>query len=431
MNSEKIKKHPGSSKKKSLRIGLVIIIFLIIARLILPYIILHYANKSLSNMNGYYGKIKDIDLALYRGAYKIKDLYLHKKDSVTNFETEFFDSQEIDLAIDWAALFDGKIVGEITVEEPILRFIKDKTEPKQIQKDSSDFKKVLDDFMPLQINRFEINYGIIKYVDKNSTPKVDIEMNNTHVTAENLTNAKSLTSLPSTVTASADIYEGTLTLDMKLDPLAQNPTFDLNSELKNTNLVKLNEFFKAYGKIDVSRGSFGLYTEVAGKEGKFVGYVKPIIKDLKVLGPEDKNDGLLRKFWEGIVGGVGVLFRNQKEDQIATKIPIEGSFGKTKVYTWRAIMEILRNAFIEALTPSLDNEINLSSVGNTTEKGIFKGNKNNRKEKSKEEKTVTKEDKKEENPKEEKKEKKGLFKKLFNKKNKDKKAKEAPAEEPK
>lgn len=420
--------HPTSKKKKSLRIGLVIIILLVIARLILPYVILHYANESLSHMNGYYGKVKDIDLAIYRGAYKIKDLYLHKKDSATNFETEFFDSQEIDLAIDWAALFEGKIVGEITVEEPILRFIKDKTEPKQIQKDSSDFKKVLDDFMPLQINRFEIHNGIIKYVDKTSNPKVDLEMNNTHVTAENLTNAKSLTALPSTVTASADIYEGTLTLDMQLDPLAQNPTFDLNSELKNTNLVKLNEFFKAYGKIDVSRGSFGLFTEVAGKEGKFVGYVKPIVKDLKVLGPEDKEDHLLRKFWEGIVGGVGILFRNQREDQIATKIPIEGSFGKTKVYTWRAIMEILRNAFIEALTPSLDNEISISTVGTTTEKGIFKGNK---KEKVKEEKTETQEAKKEESPTEDKKEKKGLFKKMFKKKNKNKDSQEAPAEEPK
>jgi hypothetical protein len=101
---------------------------------------------------------------------------------------------------------------------------------------------------------------------------------------------------------------------------------------------------------------------MAAKDGKFKGYVKPVIKDLKVLGPKDKNDGLFHLMWESIVGGAGVRFKNQKENQIATKVPMEGTFKNPQTNTLEAIWEVLRNAFIQALVPRIDYEININSV---------------------------------------------------------------------
>lgn len=272
-----------TNKSKKMRTVLIIIAVLVVIRLILPYVILHFANKTLAGMDGYYGHVEDIDLGIYRGAYKIKDIYLNKVDTITKAETEFFKTRVIDLSIHWSALMEGKIVGELSLTDPILRFTKDKVEPAEIQKDTTDFKKLLDDFMPLKINRFEIANGVIEYVDSTSSPKVDIEMTNTNIIAENLTTEKTDELLPSTVKASANLYDGVLDFNMKLDALASVPTFDMNAELKNTNLPKLNAFFKAYGKFDVNKGTMGMYTEVAASENRFVGYVKPIIKDLDVI----------------------------------------------------------------------------------------------------------------------------------------------------
>lgn len=78
------------------------------------------------------------------------------------------------------------------------------------------------------------------------------------------------------------MYEGTLRLDVRLNPLDNNPKFDRNAELKNTNLVKLNDFFQAYTRVDVNKGRFGLYSEVAAKDNQFAGYVKPLIQDLDI-----------------------------------------------------------------------------------------------------------------------------------------------------
>src|SRR5690606_41726948 len=104
-------------------------------------------------------------------------------------------------------------------------------------------------------------------------------MTDVNLVALNLKNSyDSSTLLPATVYADADIYEGTLNVTLKLNPLADQTTFDMNAEVKETNLVLLNDFFKAYANIDVNKGTFGMYTEVAAKGGAFTGYIKPIVK---------------------------------------------------------------------------------------------------------------------------------------------------------
>lgn len=187
-------------------------------------------------------------------------------------------------------------------------------------------------------------------------------MTEAHILAQNLSNVVDTALLPATIIANAIVYQGTFNLQMKMNLLAQQLTYDLNAELKNTNLPDLNNFFQAYANFNVYAGTFGLYTEVAAKDGKFIGYVKPIVKDLKVVGPEDRNNSFLNKLYEALIGAAGIILKNSKEKQVATKIPIEGDYGKTTIGIWYAIIEVLRNAFIQALYPAIDHEITILSV---------------------------------------------------------------------
>ncbi len=352
-----------TKKRSKLRIVLVIVGVLVIIRLILPSVILHYANKTLASMDGYYGRINDIDLSIYRGAYQIDDIYIDKLEEGTQKHIKFFNSKRIDLSVEWKALFHGSVVGELEFDMPALIFTKDKAELQEVQKDTNDFRKILDDFMPLRVNRFEINHGSIHYIDSTATPKVDVKLDDTYILAQNLTNATdNKLELPSTVVAHANAYEGRFEMDMRINPLAENPTFDLNAEMQNTNLVLLNDFLRAYGNFDVNRGEFGLYTEMAANEGRFKGYVKPVITNLDVVGKEDRPDNFFQKAWESIVGATGVVFKNQNKDQIATKVPMEGRFSNPDTDNWEAVWVVLKNAFIQALVPSIDYQISLKSV---------------------------------------------------------------------
>lgn len=380
-------------KKAYVVIGSIILL-LIILRLLLPTIVLRYANRTLANIDGYYGHVQDIDIALYRGAYQLNNIYINKMDSATQKQTPFFSAGTIDLSIEWRALLEGSLVGQMELLSPKLIFTKDKAEIGQVAKDTNDFRQVLKDFMPLKVNRFEVHNGSIHYVDSTASPKVDIYLKDTYILAHNLKNTSDKREkLPSSVIARANAYGGSLSLNMKLDGLADDPTFDLSAELKNADLVKVNNFFRAYGKFDVSRGTMGLYSEFAADKGKFKGYVKPIIKDLEVKGTEDKDDKFLQKAKETVIDVAADILKNPKKKQIASKIPIEGSFHNTSIGTMEAIWEILKNAFIEALLPSVDNEINISSASEVSEdkekKGFFKRLFSGKDEKEKEKKEKT------------------------------------------
>lgn len=341
------------------------IIILVVLRIFLPSLILKYANKTLGDLKEYTGHVDDIDLALIRGAYKINGIHIFKKDTATGKADSipFFDAVEIDLSLEWRALFKGKLVGEIQVERPVINFVKGANPDKETKRDTSDFRTVIKKMMPLTVNHFGINNGEIHYVDKKSKPAIDIYMSELEVMADNLSNINdSAKILPAALKASGEVYDGTFDLNVKFNALEKVPTFDLNAKISDVNMVMLNDFFKAYGNFDVKKGSFGLYTEFAAKEGAFNGYVKPLMKDLDIVQWNKEEGNTAQILWETVVGAVGEVFENQRKDQVATKLPIKGRFDNPEAGLWTAINYVLRNAFVAALNPSIDQTIDIGKV---------------------------------------------------------------------
>ncbi|MDB5283540.1 MAG: hypothetical protein JWO06_2615, partial [Bacteroidota bacterium] len=106
----------------------------------------------------------------------------------------------------------------------------------------------------------------------------------------------------------------------------------------------------------------GIFTEIASSHGKFKGYVKPLIQDLELVDEPEKYIGFLKWVREKFIEGAAKLFENPMENQIGTKIPLEGKLSNPHANIFYAIVETLRNAFIVALKPSIDYEININSV---------------------------------------------------------------------
>lgn len=347
-----------------------IIIVLVVFRLILPYIVLKYVNNKLENLEEYYGHVEDIDIHLYRGAYEIKDIRLLKRvekkgrTGTTEKDTiPFFKSPSIDLSIEWRAIFHGSIVGEISVEQPVVNFVKDRHKGEDVKADTADFAQLVDDLMPVTINRFDIHNGEIHYRDLEAKPKLDVAMKNLNITATNLTNVTdSKEVLPATLVASADAYEGKFALNAKFDGLAKKPTFDMNTSMKGLNLVLLNDMLREYGNFDVKKGTFSMYGEFAAKQGKFGGYVKPFLKDLDVVQWNKQEGDFKQILWETLVASAAEILQNQRKEQLATRVEFGGTFDNADLNTWRAISYVLRNAFLHALRPAMDNSININKL---------------------------------------------------------------------
>ncbi|MES2655585.1 MAG: DUF748 domain-containing protein [Bacteroidota bacterium] len=372
--------HKTRKKKITLKIFLGVIVLLVLVRIALPYIVLHFANKKLARLDGYYGHIQDIDIALYRGAYVMKDIYIDKIDPSRKERIDFFSCSRIDLSVEWKALFKKKIVGEVEFEGPIIKYTLNKTIGKKADKDTTNFINLLKDFMPLRINRFLVEKGQIHYVDINSKPLVDIPLTQVHILGIGLTNeSQQKNQLPASIDMSGNLYNGNMDIHVRLDPLNKVPTFDLDGTLTKTNLVNFNPFFTAYANFDLKQGNMSVYTEFAAKDNGFKGYVKPLIKDLDIVQFNKEEGGVLQIAWEAFVGSTAEILQNQPKGVLATKIPVEGKFTKPDVQVWDAIISILKNAFIEALKPSIDHTVNIYNVKQPEKKfilGIFRKKKN-------------------------------------------------------
>lgn len=336
-----------------------VILLLIAVRVALPYIVENYVNKTLDELPGYTGRVADIDLHLYRGAYTIDNLVLVEENG--NPKYPFLQIPQTDLSIEWKSLFKGELVGEVVMERPNMNIVAapeaaDTTQ----QATQDDWTKVMTDLMPITINRFAVHNGRVAYLDFNAEPNVDMHIDNMQLVALNLANVEdSTTALPSTVTASGrSVGGGSLKVDMKGNFLKEIPDLDMSLQLTSVDLTSLNDFIKASAKFDVERGRLDMYSKVKLTDGQLDGYMKPFLEEVKILSWEKdkKEDGFLHATKEAVIGLFAEAAENQKRDQIATQVPISGSINKPDTDTWKMFVNILRHAFIDAFNKGLENE---------------------------------------------------------------------------
>jgi hypothetical protein len=340
-----------------------VVIFLVILRLLLPFAVERYVNRQLNRAHDYGGRIGDVHIQLWRGSYRIDNVEIHKRTG--GIPVPLFAASHVHLSIEWRELFHGSVVGQVTMDQPRLNFVSGPTAAQTQTGKDEGWNTMLESLFPFKLNRLEIKDGQIHFRNDYSTPKVNISLDQLAVTATNLSNSRSIKSLlPAGITArGTTIGGGGLSLQIQLNPMDKAPTYQLDAQLTNVDLTALNNFLEAYGKFDVARGQFALYTSVASKDANYDGYVKVFFNNLDVFAwDKERQKNVLKIFWEGIVGTVATILKNQPKDSLATRIPISGSYDSHDVGTWTAVATLMRNAFIRALVPKVDDKETVQKV---------------------------------------------------------------------
>ncbi|MFD1550782.1 DUF748 domain-containing protein [Putridiphycobacter roseus] len=362
-NEPKILKKYMKKLKTSLkkRKYLLIVLFLLIGlRVFLPYLIKDKLVAAINAVENYSCTISDVDLSIIRGAMVLQDFEIMLTDNEVT--APYLSVETADISIEWAAVIKGAIVGEIYLTAPIMHFSDGEEEGQQQAGDVSWVQPILD-FIPLKINRFEMVNGKAEFVNEHSSPKVNLALTDIDFLATNLTNAeKQAGELPSEVSLKSAIYkDGRLEISGKMDILKEVPDMDLDGLIENVNLTALNDFTEAYAAFDFEKGVFSMATEIAMKDGEILGYVKPILEDVSVF--ESKEQGKwLNKFWQAFLGVSVELTENQRNDQSATKVPINGKVEKLDIGLLSTIGNLFKNAFIKAFEKHTDNTIDFDKL---------------------------------------------------------------------
>lgn len=354
-----------SQQKKKRKAGwlgflLLLLVVFIGFRLYLPTLVKNHVNQVLNDLPGYQGSVADIDIALIRGAYVVNDLHLQRRDAKT--DVPFLTIPQADISVQWRALFNGKIVSEIYLNEPQLIYVfEDQLQDNQEEPDTKDWTDALDDLVPIDINHLNIENGRLGLVKVNADPTLDIYMDQLQLTADNLQLVKSdEQNLPSPIKATAvTIGQGRTTFEGRLNIIKQVPDMDISLSIEKIDVTALNSLTLHYANVDFASGQLDIFSEVAIADGYMKGYLKPLLTDAKLI---DQGDGFFRRLWEGVVGVFKFIFKNQSTDKVATKIPFEGDLNNVEAGAWQTFVNILKNAWVKAFQENIDEDIDFSDV---------------------------------------------------------------------
>ncbi|MBU2997712.1 DUF748 domain-containing protein [Cellulophaga baltica] len=366
-------------KKKRYIIPVAIIAVILIVRLLLPIFVKNYVNKVLADIPGYYGHVEDIDISLIRGAYVINDLYLNKVDAGS--EVPFLDFEKTDISVEWKSLLNGEIVSEIIMTHPTVIYVfEDQGEEEVSDPDIEDWTTALTDLVPIDINNFEIIDGKIAFVELTAEPTIDLHMDKVNLQATNLRNVvQQERTLPSEIHATAiSIGDGNFKMDGKMNLVKQVPDMDISLSLENASATALNDFTNHYAGIDFAEGNFNVFSELAIADGYLKGYVKPLLKDSKLISKE--QDGFFNTLWEGFVGFFKFLLKNKGNNTLATRVPFEGDLTSVSTKVLPTIMNTVKNGWIKAFKGTVDDNI---TFGDAEKEADNKSDKNKDKDEKK------------------------------------------------
>ncbi|GAA5136649.1 DUF748 domain-containing protein [Alloalcanivorax gelatiniphagus] len=347
-------------RRIALAVPLTLIALLLVLHLALPWLVRDYLNKQMADMGDYRGHIEDVDLAWWRGAYRLEGFTIARVDGAV--PQPLLDAPAIDLAVSWRALWqDHALVARVLFERPTVTFVDGGADGADQTGAGTDWQARLQQLVPITLNEVRVQNGRLVFRNDHSEPPVNIEATDVNGRVTNLTNTRDTKGTRvATLEARARVLgEAPLETSAAFDPLSDLRDFDFQLRVTDVDLTRLNDFSRAYANLDVQSGRGDLVMELSARDGQLDGYVKPLLKDLDVFDWQQDVAGpdgsVLGGLWEALAGAVQTLFKNQSQDQFATRVPISGQVEDKETGTWAALFGILRNAFVEAFSARFEN----------------------------------------------------------------------------
>ena len=218
-------------------------------------------------------------------------------------------------------------------------------------------KKARPDEARIRIDKLLLTKGNIGVINRKTDPQYRVFVSETRLSVENY--SKSFENGAAVVRLrGAFMGSGSTAVYGTFRPEKKGSDFDLHIAIQDTRISDMNALLKAYAGFDATAGSFTFFSEVTVHGQRIDGYVKPLFRNVAVLDKEqDRHDGLLQQLYEGVVDVLAKLLENAPRDEVATKTDISGKLDNPDADTPEILLNLIRNAFFDAILPGFDERI--------------------------------------------------------------------------
>lgn len=380
-------------RDKWLLAGALLVVVIVAVRVALPTVLRDYVNGRLQALEGYDGHIEDIDLSLLRGAYRIENVRIvrtpgeirtgdaqadtqadtkahTKTDSKTDTRTAsaapvpFFSSPRVEFSVEWSSLMRGSLVAEGEFHSPDINFVWGETSEQSQTGEGVDWAQRLAELFPFRLNTVRVHDGTITFLAPGIQSADAMKATRVEGEVTNLTNVAGVDEETfADFRLDGEVLDGgAASISGSVDPLAEQPTFDVNLQLRDVKLPQVNPWLRQYIKADAEAGDFELYLEIAAAEGRFQGYAKPVLQNVDIYSSEEPEQNVFKRMWEGLVDFAANVLENEEQEQVAARIPFTGTIEDPQTGVLQTIVSVLRNAFVSAFARSLEGSVSVRAV---------------------------------------------------------------------
>ncbi len=203
----------------------------------------------------------------------------------------------------------------------------------------------------LQVDSLRLTNSQIGFVNQGGKPPYRLFMSGAELQMENLSN-QSAQGRSFFRGHGEFLGSGNTVISGGFLSAAEAVDFDLHLQMKEAQLPALNPFLRSYAGIDVAEGRFSVFSEITVKHGRIEGYIKPLLKQLKIYDREkDKEKRFGKRLEMHTLQFLAFVFKNRATQEVAAVVRISGPITAPGTDEWEVIRRLLANGFARAVLP--------------------------------------------------------------------------------
>lgn len=359
------------TKKVLVGVGVFAVAALIVARLILPGVVLKNINSYLDTHSKiYWAHMDDLDLAIWRMAYKFQGIQAKLRSNNKPFVTV----KSVDVSLAWRELLRGRILADIVVEEAQLFTAPDLfTAMKQVGEEGKEIEKpeekraeknkgepsLKEKLIPFRIDRVVIHDSKFEFAPKSNSPDEErFHFANVDARVSNIT--------PKENEKILGTFKGDLQKSSKLKGVVElrknagGMDWDFDAEARHFDLREANPMLRKMLPLTFTRGELDLFAEAKSEQGHIVGYIKPFFKNLDVVANAENFNGPKHFLIELGTAAGNLILRRSKQKTVATKIDFsKDPPGEFKIDTKGTLANAIEHGFDQEFAEGVEDEIKL------------------------------------------------------------------------
>lgn len=337
----------GRGLRRFLRVVVVLVGLLVIARIVLPYVALRLINSKLAALPEFNCVVNDLDLHLLDRSFTLKNIVMTKRNG--KIPVVFFTSNKILVRVEsWEHR-----ATEIVVDSCVLNMVNGKTKETSqffVNKEWIEFAKQL----PLKPNTFEVKNGELHYIESGKYLPTDLSLKKIKIRGDNLENIiKVRDTLPSRIVLNSELEGTYFKALIKLDKSTKNLVVKCNASHGPVKLKRVRNILKKYTMFDVQEGTLSASTHFTIRNKRIKGQLVPIIKDAVFFNEAKKKDKqFFQRLKEGFIKTGLKIFENHKTGEIKAEVEVDSPLKKIKF----DVKQIIIDAFSKSLQDTSKQE---------------------------------------------------------------------------